>query len=123
MTTDMMNELARFCIYLAVGEVLILVYDVLRILRILFRHARLVVILEDIAYWALATGYIFYMMLRLNNGTIRGYGVLAMIAGMVFYHCCVSNVWIEPICILLKRGLKKISKIGRIRVRNRNNGE
>lgn len=107
------------------GILLVAAYDILRFLRRLIPHSRTFVNGEDILFWSGASMFIFRVIYRLNNGSIRGFGLLCMAAGMLLYHFSLSNVLVEffyrvfgtsllKFTKMLKKGLKKLGKPFRI---------
>lgn len=60
-------------------------YDVLRLIRWLFPHDRLVVAVEDIFYWIIVSVPVFYLFLLYHDGIIRWYGLVAVFGGILLY--------------------------------------
>ena len=114
------------------GILLILLYDILRVLRRSWIHSKGAVALEDLLFWLLSGLMIFRMMYEKNDGIIRGTAFFSMGLGMVFYHGTISRYvvsWgyrfigkpIKKICIFFDKGLKNVQKKGKLlmrRVRN-----
>ncbi|MFW5675451.1 MAG: spore cortex biosynthesis protein YabQ [Acetivibrio ethanolgignens] len=100
------------------GVILLAVYDILRLIRRIIPHKRIWINGEDLLFWLEASVFIFRIIYRLNNGEIRGFGMLSMTAGMVLYHFTVSDVLVElffrifgtsllKFVQFVKKGLKK----------------
>lgn len=113
-------ELQFFLISILWGVLIILTYDILRILRRLIPHNAIVLAIEDIIFWVLASLFIFAMIYTMNNGTIRGFSVMGMGIGMTLYHFIFSELFVKwmtkafllllrPICILISR-IKRVLK-------------
>lgn len=109
------------------GVTLLAAYDVLRLLRRIVPHKRGWVNGEDLLFWVAASIYIFRMIYRLNDGEIRGYGILSMAIGMFLYHFILSDGILElsyrtfgtfvlKIARILKKGLKKAVKPFKIKI-------
>lgn len=99
-------ELQFFLISILWGGILLLAYDVLRILRRLIKHGSILIAFEDLIFWILASIFIFAMMYRENNGIIRGFSILGMAIGMVLYHNILSDLvvaWITKLIHTLLR--------------------
>ena len=99
-------ELQFFLISILWGAIILLVYDILRILRRLIPHNSLFLALEDILFWVLASLFIFAMIYKMNNGTIRGFSVMGMGIGMTLYHLIFSEYlvkWVTKALFLLLR--------------------
>lgn len=62
-----------------------LLYDGIRIFRKLFSHSVAAVALEDILYWLAWALLIFRMLYVENSGAIRGFAILAVVLGMLWY--------------------------------------
>ena len=95
-------ELQFFLISVLWGGILLLIYDILRILRRLVKHGAFLVAIQDLIFWVGASIFIFSMIYRENNGIIRGYSILGMMLGSILYHFAVSDFVVELITKLLK---------------------
>ena len=92
---------------LLVGCWLMLVYDLLRVLRLMIKHSSFVMGIEDWIYAGTAT---FMLLYELNDGGVRMYAVAGVFAGMILYDKIVSR--------FLFAALKKAGKWFKIK-RNR----
>ena len=110
-------ELQFFFMSILWGVIILLVYDILRILRRLIPHNVIILAIEDIIFWVLASLFIFAMIYTMNNGTIRGFSVMGMGIGMTLYHFIFSDLFVtwmtkalqlllRPVCILINRSLR-----------------
>lgn len=81
-------------------------YEVVRLLRFLFRHNTIVKWVEDILYWGIAAVPVFYMFFYFNDGDIRWYGILMIICGAYIYYVGISR----PVRILVKKIIDKFVK-------------
>ena len=73
------------------GMLLIAGYDVLRLFRWFIPHSRIAVAVEDILYWLLASIPTFCLFFFYNEGIIRWYGLLGLLAGSVLYETGISK--------------------------------
>lgn len=105
----MNHELLLFFCSLWMGIFLLFCYDLLRIIRQLVRHSTFLVGLTDFFFWVGAAIYIFLGMYRRNQGIIRSYGILGIIAGMAVYHFCFSNTFVT-VCVKMIKFPLKIAK-------------
>lgn len=106
-----MQEGRFFLLSLLTGIVLLFLYDFFRILRLLVPHKKWLVFWEDYLFWLLAGVGVFVMIYQVNNGTIRGFSLLAILLGMLLYHYGPSMYWVRLVTFLplqLIRLLKKI---------------
>lgn len=106
------------------GVVLMFVYDFILVLRLRFSHGKVLVLVEDWIFWAVASLFVFQMIFTLNNGIIRSFFVISFILGMFAYRKIVKKrvqrvitaifsfifrpyVWIlKKICKIHKKSLK-----------------
>jgi spore cortex biosynthesis protein YabQ len=77
------------------GALLLVFYDVLRIIRRILAHNGFFIAFEDLLYWVTSSLLIFRMMYQQNNGVIRGFAILAMLLGMLIYHSLLSEVLVD----------------------------
>lgn len=94
------------------GIGLMIVYDLLRVIRLVIRHREIWMGVEDVAYWIYASLMTFTLLYRENDGIIRAYVIVAVFAGMAFYDVSVSRFFFK----LLKKCKKyfKMKKSRRI---------
>ncbi len=94
-------ELQFFLISILWGGILLLSYDVLRILRRMIPHDGFFIALEDFFFWVFASLFIFAMIYRVNDGVIRGFSALGVVLGGVLYHYSISDFLVRIISVLL----------------------
>lgn len=90
-------ELQFFLISILSGAIILLVYDVLRIIRRLIKHDSFFIALEDLFFWVVASLFIFIIIYKENDGIIRGFSVMGMAIGMVLYHFTLSELFVRII--------------------------
>lgn len=99
------------------GMLLMAGYDVLRLFRWLLPHGKLWLWLEDTLYWCAASVPSFYLFFQYNDGVIRWYGLLGILAGAVLYEVGISlpvRSWLRKYADRFRRFLGKcIHRIGR----------
>ena len=76
---------------LLVGCWLMLVYDLLRVLRLMIKHSSFVMGIEDFFYWIYAGTATFMLLYELNDGGVRMYAVAGVFTGMILYDKIVSR--------------------------------
>ena len=106
-----MNENIFLMHSLLMGIFITFVYDLLRIFRRVVPHARLLVSLEDLAFWVYCGAEVFLLMYRESNGTLRWFAVLGALAGMFFYKKIVSPLFVKYTSLLLEKVLKLLGRI------------
>lgn len=63
------------------GVTVFLSYQILVLLRRLFRHSSVMINIEDFLYWLAASAYLFRQMYRTTYGSIRWFFALGVVAG------------------------------------------
>lgn len=111
MSADIAAEGMLFVSSLLTGVVILLVYDTLRIFRRVVKHGKIWVSVEDMFYWIGVSIYIFYIMYQKNDGTIRGFAIIGIAAGMFFYNLTVSQYVVEKIAWILKKILHVVGMV------------
>lgn len=76
---------------IAVGAILMAVYDILRLLRFLIPHRSLVVGLEDVCYWIWSGFFTFLFLYRENDGALRFYVIGSIFLSMLVYDRVISR--------------------------------
>ena len=104
------QELIFLLISVALGEGLIILYDIFRIFRQVIPHGVIWTAIEDVCYWVVCG-----MVFRTNDGLVRGFSIGGILLGMLFYNHFVSpffvkylSLFFRKIMVILKKGLKKI---------------
>lgn len=95
-------ELQFFLISILSGAILLLVYDIYRILRRVIKHNNFFIALEDLVFWIAASLFIFAMLFKENDGIIRGFAIIGMAIGMVLYHNILSDLIVNLITRLIQ---------------------
>ena len=76
---------------IAVGVILMAVYDILRFLRMLIPHGRLAVGVEDFCYWIWSGFFTFLFLYRENDGALRFYMIGSIFLSMLAYDRIISR--------------------------------
>ncbi|MDY5775811.1 MAG: spore cortex biosynthesis protein YabQ [Lachnospiraceae bacterium] len=115
------QELVFLLISFALGEGLVMLYDVFRIFRKVVPHGVIWISVEDVLYWIVAALLIFGMIFQENDGLIRGFAIGGILLGMLFFNHFVSPFLIrsisgilKKILEILKKGLKKVREAVKI---------
>ncbi len=101
MSEGIYAELYIICKAVLLGAGLRAVYDVLRIIRRVFKKNNIVVGVEDLLFWALSGVMIFLMAYDFNGGSVSGYFYCFVFLGMMLYHVSVSNVFVKYNSLIL----------------------
>ncbi len=95
------GEVRLFAICFAVGMLLAFIYDVFRVLRLLFHHCDLMVDIEDLGFWLLTAWLVFQTLFQYNEGALRGYAFLGMFLGVILYTITFSRL----LLFIVKKGV------------------
>lgn len=104
-------ELALLFSSLTLGLSLMALYDGLRVFRMLVSHGIWWTGLEDVLYWLYVGFSAFLLLFHQNDGILRWYAVLGVLAGMLFYNLTLSRIVLG--------GLKKAGKYFTMKKRKR----
>ena len=104
------QELVFLLISFALGEGLVMLYDVFRIFRKVVPHGVIWISVEDVLYWIVAALLIFGMIFQENDGLIRGFAIGGILLGMLFFNHFVSPFLIRSISGILKKILEILNK-------------
>lgn len=90
-----MNQIYCFFIFIVVGIIISILFDVFRILRKVFKTPDFITYIEDIIFGVLAGVIIIYSIFKFNNGEIRSYLFVGIILGILFYLFTLSKMFIK----------------------------
>ena len=107
MSGVILEELQTALIAVFSGALITLVYDLLRIFRRIVSHGNVWIGIEDFFFWIWTALWVFSVLYRENDGSLRMYTILAMLLGMFFYHDTIS----EPLVYGVSKLLRKILDI------------
>lgn len=102
------KEIAIFFYAGLSGMVVLLSYQILRVLRRLIRHHIIVVNLEDSLFWIGVSIYLFRQMYKTTYGSIRWFFVLGVVCGVITANFILSVG--KKIYRKLHKTLEKTSK-------------
>lgn len=105
----MSGELVLFARAFWYGCVMLFGYDCLRILRRCVKHGQAAVAAEDILYWSVAAVRLFAGFYRENDGILRGYLLLGILAGMAAYRRGISGIFVKAGSAALEKVLKVLA--------------
>lgn len=92
------------------GALLLLAYDMLRIIRRLVPHKIWLVGMEDIIFWIGSGIALFAMLYQENSGYIRGFVIGGVLLGMLLYNLALSTWVVTGSVFLLKKILFVLSR-------------
>lgn len=92
------------------GICLMVIYDILRTLRIVFPHGAFFVGIEDFLYWIYGGIVTFLLLYGQNDGTLRWFAIAGVFVGMAGYDRFVSRFFLKvlkKITIWIKINIQK----------------
>lgn len=89
------DEMRLFLVCMLLGAVLALVYDLIRILRMLFHHKDFLVDVEDLLFWLFTAWLVFRTLFAYNRGALRGYAFLGLFLGFLLYAFTFSRILLK----------------------------
>lgn len=107
------EEVELFVVCLLLGAFLAMVYDGIRIIRMLFSHKEIVVDVEDLLFWLFTAWMVFRTLFYYNRGALRGYAFLGMFLGVLIYTLTLSRLLLllaGKIVPILRKGGKFVLK-------------
>lgn len=103
MSAVICEEIKIFGMVLLEGMLLAGSYDILRIMRAVFVHARWVTDGEDILFWIIWFVYLVDYWYYGSYGTMRGFVILALVIGIGFYEKLCSRYVVSFFSHILRR--------------------
>jgi len=85
-----------------------LIYDAVKLIRLVFQHPVWLTAAEDIVYWVMCAGFMFLLLYKEDAGSIRWFALGICIGGMLIYYLIISRNLIPLIEKALKRYSKKV---------------
>lgn len=100
------------------GFVLVLCYDLIRVIRRVFKASMARVIVEDVIFWTVASIFMFNIFLKYNYGRPRYFAVGAALGTMLLFEWLVGRILVDKmssflwkILNILLKPLKKVTNI------------
>lgn len=90
-----MNQIYCFIIFIVVGIIISILFDIFRILRKVFKTPDFITYIEDIIFGVFSGIIIIYSIFIFNNGEIRLYLFLGILLGILSYLCTLSKLFIK----------------------------
>lgn len=114
MSEQIVKELTFWVIYVFAGIAITFVYDLIRILRRVFKHPKGFQSFEDILFWMFSTVFLFRLLYQLNNGIIRWFAVFGLFCGMLFYKKIFSETFVCFMSTIIKRVQDFVVKVATV---------
>ena len=114
MQPQILEQLYSFAIFILVGFLIGLLFDMFRISRRTFKTSDIITYLEDILFWILSGLLILFSIFKFNNGDIRAYIILGIFIGLALYMLVFSKIVINTlvkIILVIKQIISFVSKL------------
>lgn len=85
------------------GMAIVLAYEILIICREILKTGKIIQALTDFFFWEAAAISLFYLIYRINGGRIRGYAIVSLFLGMIFFWWAFGKKLLE----IMRKALKK----------------
>lgn len=114
MQSQAFEQFYSFIIFILVGFLIGLLFDIFRISRKTFKTSDIITSIEDILFWILTGLLILFSIFKFNNGDIRVYIILGILIGIALYMLVFSKIVINTLVKIILIIKKIISFIIRI---------
>ena len=101
-----------FLMAAATGIGMVFVYDLFRIFRRVVRHNTVWVAIEDMFFWIGCAFWLFRLMYRQIDGSIRAFVILGALVGMLLYNISLSRWIVRGGTAVLRFIGKLFAKVG-----------
>ncbi|WP_313757803.1 spore cortex biosynthesis protein YabQ [Tissierella sp.] len=109
MDTSLMLELYIFFTVVYGGLIAGFIYDIYKTIRYFSKPSKIITYIEDILFWTIIASVLFFILIKINWGEIRGYIVFGFMIG-VFIYLRIFSKFIYPICIKVGRIVMMVTK-------------
>lgn len=89
------DEMRLFLMCMLTGAALAMVYDMIRIFRMLVHHKDFFVDVEDLFFWLLTAWIVFQILFTYNRGALRGYAFFGLFLGFLSYILTISRLLLK----------------------------
>ena len=110
MYTNNAEQLFSFFVFIVVGTIIGIIFDIFRIFRRTIKTSDIVTYIEDISFWIISMFIIITSIFMFNNGELRLYIFIGIIIGATLYLLFISKYCIK-LGIFVFKTLKKAAII------------
>ena len=108
------NQIGILFYALVAGIVVAFIYDLFRIKRKVVKSNVIIIALEDLIYWIIASIVLFLSIYASNDGESRGFAVIGFFLGALLYFLLLSRIVIFILIKILKAIKNVLSKFFQI---------
>ena len=105
-----MNQFYTFFIFILVGMIIGITYDLFRIWRKSFKTIDIITYIQDFLFWIFTGAILLYSIFNFNNGELRSYIFIGIFLGVILYMLSISKFFVE-ICTKIICSIKKLVKL------------
>ena len=105
------NQFFSFIIYTISGFIISIIFDFFRAIRKSTKTTKLLVIIEDVIFWIIASFISIYMIIHYNSGELRLYIFIGFIVGSVLYYITISSFLIKILVFIFNNINKILAKL------------
>lgn len=103
MSPEIINE-SHFLFYsILSGIIITVVYDAIKIIRNVIPHNGFFEALEDTIFWIFASLFLFSMLYKVNNGTVRWFAIAGTFVGMLVYKKTLGQYIVEIMSTIINQ--------------------
>lgn len=104
------NQAFLFLVFVVIGLIIGLLFDIFRILRISFKTKDFVTYIEDILFWIITGILVLYSIFIFNNGEIRLFIFIGIAIGVILYIMLFSSLIIKY-SVYIINFIKKVVRV------------
>lgn len=90
-----------FLIFILIGIIIGILFDIFRILRKAFKTSDFMTYIQDILFWIISGIILIYSIFVFNNGELRAYIFLSLFIGIITYMLTISRYFIKLNVVIL----------------------
>ena len=105
MSSEIINQIYFLICSVFTGIIITLVYDGIKIIREVIKHNGFFIALEDVLFWIFASLFLFMMLYRVNDGTVRWFSIAGSGVGMWIYKKAAGQYIVEIMSTIINKTL------------------
>ena len=105
------NQIGILFYALVAGIVVAFIYDLFRIKRKVVKSNVIIIALEDLIYWIIASIVLFLSIYASNDGELRGFAVIGFFSGALLYFLLLSRTVTFILIKILKAIKNALTKV------------
>ena len=111
MYANNLEQIHSFFIFILLGMLISIIFDIFRILRKTFKTLDIITYIEDTIFWIITVLIIIFFIFYFNNGELRLYLFISMLIGIIIYMLFISKYFISVNVFIINFIKKLINKI------------